>query len=98
MQFGGRENRIQAQADPMSRRIGRIRAGIERVLEQLINHLQLDLHDHLTVAFAGLQSLTNNHRDRLARSVAVAIIQSIYELGALVKTVDVLLGPTTIGC
>lgn len=61
---------------------------MEKARDQLNEHLQLDLHDYLTVAFAFLESLMTNHHGWLDEPVAKAFNWITDGLEAVVKTVE----------
>lgn len=51
---------------------GRLKASIDRIRDQLVENLQLDLHNYIRAAFAAKMTRTRTHRGRTDGSVHVA--------------------------
>lgn len=57
----GLESHMQAGVLCILRRAGRVRDGIETVWDQLVEHLQSDLHHYLNALLATLEARTANY-------------------------------------
>lgn len=55
---------MQAAVDRILRQTDRMKNGIERVSDQLVERLELDLQDYLNVALVALETPTTNHPGR----------------------------------
>lgn len=54
------------------RRVERLKAGIDWARDQLVENLQLDLHNSIKTAFVALETSTTTHHGRLGGSVHTA--------------------------
>lgn len=87
---------MQADVDPILRWIGRLGAGIDRARDQLVERLQLDLHDYLSAAFLALEPSTASHCVRLGGCAHGDVVRITDNLPALVKTTEGLRGRPSI--
>lgn len=64
---------MQVDIDRILRWEGRLKAGIDRIHDQLVKTLQFILHKYLRAAFAALETPTLSRCDRLGGSVRTAV-------------------------
>lgn len=96
-QFEGHESRVQTVTSHVVRRGGRLKDGYERIRDQLIKSVQLDLNDCPNGAFTALETPTTNHRGLLGGTVHCAVTRITDGLKAPVETIEGLCGPSAIG-
>lgn len=88
---------MQESIDCILRRVGRLKASIDRVCDQLIDQLQLDLHNYIRSAFAALETPMTVHRGSPGESVHVAVNNITDGLKAPIETVECLRGSSASG-
>lgn len=96
-QFECRKSPVQHVIDRVVNWAERLRAGIERIRDQLVEALQLDVHSYLNPALTALQASRTNRRGRLDRSVNEAGTGPTDDLTALIETIESLGHPSAIG-
>lgn len=93
MQFEEHEGHVREGIDRILRRVGRLKAGNDRICKQLVEKLQLDWHNYLRQAFAALEILTTTHRGPFGASVHTAATNITDGLKAMIETVEALRCP-----
>lgn len=96
-QFEFHEGRVQESLDCISRRTVRLKAGTDRIRDQLTENIQLGLHKLQGRGFAALKTPTTMHRGRLVGSINTAVNNITDGLRAPIETVEVLRGPSANG-
>lgn len=79
--------------DQVMRRPGRLEAGTEKVRDQLVDNLQLVLHDYLNAAFASSQTPAAHHCGRHHGSADGAATRFTGDLRAVVEPIERLRRP-----
>lgn len=93
-QFQGREGRVRKDLDRILEQTGQLKTGIDRICDQLVENLQLDLHKYIRAAFAPLETLTTTLRGRLGGSVHVPVHNINEGLKSLTEIVEGLRCPS----
>lgn len=74
-----------------------MKSGIDRIHDHLVDNIQFDLYNYLSVAFSTLETPTTTNRGRLCGSIHNAFTNIIDGLSALFEAVDGLGGPSASG-
>lgn len=70
----------------MLKQVGRMKAVIDKIRDQRVEHLQFTMPSSLRAAFTALETSTTTHRGQLGGSVHVGITSITNGLRALVET------------
>lgn len=95
-QFKGHGSPRPTRVDRILRREEWLKAGIEMVRDQLMENLQVDLHDYLNMAFVALETPTNYLRGGYDGSVSATFTRITDGLQALVESIEGLCGPPAV--
>lgn len=88
---------MEEGVDPVLRRARRLKASNNRICDQLVENLELDLQYYIRTVFAALKAPTTAHCGRLGETVYVAVYSISDGLKAFVETVKGFHGPSASG-
>lgn len=92
-QLGAREGSVQKDFDCNLRQAGRLKAGMNRIRDHLVENLQPGRHNYVRTAFAALKAPTSTYCDGLRRSLHVSVSIINDGIMALFETVEGICGP-----